>query len=216
MWWKWRVLPPGVKARVYSRFLLLYRRVTGGHLYSLLTRPLGFLIEINVSFPSVLVSAPRFSSRLVLSCLVLSCLVSSCPCPAPIGERSAVSPAFVRTTPCPGLRLRFSSLVFRSRTLTRLHGMSHRDTRSRRPFHQFTMSASSTSLSHARVRVRAQASYCSTFRGSDRYGLLSHPYLQELSKIEVDTSDPRKVEEVMQQIRSLAVQILESHPYIMA
>jgi hypothetical protein len=23
MWWKWRVLPPGVKARVYSRFLLV-------------------------------------------------------------------------------------------------------------------------------------------------------------------------------------------------
>jgi hypothetical protein len=35
--------------------------------------------------------------------------------------------------------------------------------------------------------------------------------LQELSKIEVDTSDLQKVEEVMQQIRSLAIQILERH-----
>jgi hypothetical protein len=48
----------------------LYIRVAGGHLCSLLTRPLGFFIEINVSLSSVLVSAPRFSSRLVLS---LSC-----------------------------------------------------------------------------------------------------------------------------------------------
>jgi hypothetical protein len=84
----------------------LYKRVAGGHLCSLLTRPLGFFIEINVSLSSVLVSAPRFSS-----CLVVSRLVLSCPCPAPISERSAVSPAFVRTTYCSCLRLRFSSLV---------------------------------------------------------------------------------------------------------
>jgi hypothetical protein len=71
----------------------LYIRVAGGRLCSLLTRPLGFFIEINVSLSSVLVSAPRFSS-----CLVVSRLVLSCPCPAPISKRSAVSPAFVRTT----------------------------------------------------------------------------------------------------------------------
>ena len=73
----------------------LYIRVAGGHLCSLLTRPLGFFIEINVSLPS---SSARRASRLVLSC----------PCPAPIGERSAVSLAFVRTTYCSCLRLRFS------------------------------------------------------------------------------------------------------------
>jgi hypothetical protein len=84
----------------------LYIRVAGGHLYSLLTRPLGFFIEINGSLSSVLVSAPRFSS-----CLVVSRLVLSCPCPAPISERLAVSPAFVPTTYCSCLRLRFSSLV---------------------------------------------------------------------------------------------------------
>jgi hypothetical protein len=69
----------------------LYIRVAGGHLCSLLTRPLGFFIEINVSLSSVLVSAPRFSS-----CLVVSRLALSCPCPAPISERSAVS-SCVRT-----------------------------------------------------------------------------------------------------------------------
>jgi hypothetical protein len=83
----------------------LYITVAGGLLCSLLTRPLGFFIEINVSLTSVLVSAPRFSS-----CLVVSRLVLSCPCLALIRDRSAVSPAFVRTTPCLGLRLRFSSL----------------------------------------------------------------------------------------------------------
>jgi hypothetical protein len=83
----------------------LYIRVVGGLLCSLLTRPLGFFIEINVSLSSVLVSAPRFSS-----CLVVSRLVLSCPCLAPIREQSAVSPAFVRMTPCLGLHLRFSSL----------------------------------------------------------------------------------------------------------
>jgi hypothetical protein len=41
----------------------------------------------------------------------MSRLVLSCPCPAPISERSAMSPAFVRTTYCSCLRLRFSSLV---------------------------------------------------------------------------------------------------------
>jgi hypothetical protein len=84
----------------------LYIRVAGGHLCSLLTRPLGFFIEINVSLSSVLVSALRFSS-----CLVVSRLGLSCPCPAPISEQSAVSPPFVRTTYCSCLRLRFSSLV---------------------------------------------------------------------------------------------------------
>jgi hypothetical protein len=51
------------------------------------------------------------------------------------------------------------------------------------------------STSHARVRVLRHDIWVA---------------LQELSKIEVDTSDPQKVEEVMQQIRSLAIQILES------
>jgi hypothetical protein len=161
----------------------LYIRVAGGHLCSLLTRPLGFFIEINVSLPS---SSARRASRLVLSC----------PCLAPIGERSAVSLAFVRTTHCfasvSGSRSRY-----RSRTITRLHGislvLSRRDTRSRPPIYQFTMS--STSTSHARVRVLRHDIWVA---------------LQELSKIEVDTSDPQKVEEVMQQIRSLAIQILES------
>jgi hypothetical protein len=87
----------------------------------------------------------------------------------------------------------------RSRTITRLHGislvLSRRDTRSRPPFHQFTMSASSTSTSHARVRVLRHDIWVA---------------LQELSKIEINTPDPQKVEEVMQQIRSLAIQILES------
>jgi hypothetical protein len=169
----------------------LYIRVAGGHLCSLLTRPLGFFIEINVSLSSVLVSAPRFSS-----CLVVSRLDLSYPCPAPISKRSAVS-SCVRTN---DLLILPSSLVRsrpRSRTITRLHGislvLSRRDTRSRLPIHQFTMS--STSTSHACVRV------------------LRHDIsvaLQELSKIEVDTSDPQRVEEVMQQIRSLAIQILES------
>jgi hypothetical protein len=54
---------------------------------------------------------------------------------------------------------------------------------------------SSMSTSHARVRVLRHDIWVA---------------LQELSKIEVDTSDPQKVEEVMQQIRSLAIQILES------
>jgi hypothetical protein len=172
----------------------LYIRVAGGHLCSLLTRPLGFFIEINVSLSSVLVSAPRFSS-----CLVVSRLALSCPCPAPISERSAVS-SCVRTNdllilpPSPVLVSRSRP---RSRTITRLHGislvLSRRDTRSRLPIHQFTMS--STSTSHARVRVLRHDIWVA---------------LQELSKIEVDTSDPQRVEEVMQQIRSLAIQILES------
>jgi hypothetical protein len=91
----------------------LYIRVAGGHLCSLLTRPLGFFIEINVSLPS---SSARRASRLVLSC----------PCPAPISERSAVS-SCVRTNdllilpPSPVLVSRSRS---RSRTITRLHGIS--------------------------------------------------------------------------------------------
>jgi hypothetical protein len=99
----------------------LYIRVAGGHLCSLLTRPLGFFIEINVSLSSVLVSAPRFSS-----CLVVSRLALSCPCPAPISEQSAVS-SCVRTNdllilpPSPVLVSRSRP---RSRTITRLHGIS--------------------------------------------------------------------------------------------
>jgi hypothetical protein len=96
----------------------LYIRVAGGHLCSLLTRPLGFFIEINVSLSSVLVSAPRFSS-----CLVVSRLALSCPCPAPISERSAVS-SCIRTNdllilPPSPVRSRP-----RSQTITRLHGIS--------------------------------------------------------------------------------------------
>jgi hypothetical protein len=91
----------------------LYIRVAGGHLCSLLTRPLGFFIEINVSLPQS--SSARRASRLVLSC----------PCPAPISERSAVSPAFVRTTYCSCLRLRFS-LSF---SITNYHPASRNITR---------------------------------------------------------------------------------------
>jgi hypothetical protein len=90
----------------------LYIRVAGGHLCSLLTRPLGFFIEINVSLPS---SSARRASRLVLSC----------PCLAPIGERSAVSLAFVRTTHCSCLRLRF----LLSFSITNYHPASRNITR---------------------------------------------------------------------------------------
>jgi hypothetical protein len=109
----------------------LYIRVAGGHLCSLLTRPLGFFIEINVSLSSVLVSAPRFKFS---SCLVVSRLVLSCLCPAPINEQSAVS-SCVHTNdllflpPSPVLVSRSRS---RSRTITWLHrislGLSSRDT----------------------------------------------------------------------------------------
>jgi hypothetical protein len=56
---------------------------------------------------------------------------------------------------------------------------------------------SSTSTSHAPVRVLHHDIWVA---------------LQELSKIEVDTSDPQRVEEVMQQIRSLAIQIHRESP----
>ena len=93
----------------------LYIRVAGGHLCFLLTRPLGFFIEINVSLSSVLVSAQRFSSCLVL---VLLRSVNDRPCLLRSYERPIVLASVS------GSRLSFSSSITNyhpaSRNITRL------------------------------------------------------------------------------------------------
>jgi hypothetical protein len=132
---------------------VLYLRVAEGHLCSLLTRPLGFLIEINVSSPSVLVSMSScfvflvlfvlsFLSCLVLSCLVLSCLVLSCLVLSCLVLSCLVIPRLVLSLSCSNRRTigRVSCVrandplswppspvlvsCVQSRTLTRLHGIS--------------------------------------------------------------------------------------------